>query len=191
MPLHPASVCMLGIWTQVLSLKGKQSTNQDVFLASDFRLLISCLSLLSKVDRISGLQHQVPLEQGLLYPPSQSPLTQSSSWLSYSCITFPNALSNYLRLSGLRLWIKEGMKSLRVFVAIDLCVPLCLAFNKAFFSSTLTVLWHEGDELLHGPVRSVEGTGCAGPAHLEQSPRLPSREAQVHEHRWSDEVCGL
>lgn len=133
MPLHPASVCMLGIWTQVLSLKGKQSTNQDVFLASDFRLLISCLSLLSKVDRISGLQHQVPLEQGLLYPPSQSPLTQSSSWLSYSCITFPNALSNYLRLSGLRLWIKEGMKSLRVFVAIDLCVPLCLAFNKAFF----------------------------------------------------------
>lgn len=92
--------------------------------------------------------------------------------------------SFYLRLTGLRLE-KGGDRG--VYVIMDLHVPLV----SQGFSSTLTVLWHDGDELLHSPFRSVEGTGCVGPAHLEQSPRLPSRKAQVHEHGWSDEVCGL
>ena len=63
-------------------------------------------------------------------------------------------------------------------------------FNKTFFFY-LTVLRHDRDELLHGPVWGVTSIGRAGTAHLEPSPRLPSREAQVYEHGWSDEVCGL
>lgn len=63
--------------------------------------------------------------------------------------------------------------------------------NKTFFLFYLTVLRHDRDELLHSPVWGVTGTGCTGTAHLEPSPRLSTREAQVHEHGWSDEVCGL
>lgn len=82
-------------------------------------------------------------------------------------------------------WIKGETKSLRSLL------PLSLALIRPFLLFYLTVLWHDGDELLHSPVRSVEGTGCAGTAHLEQSPRPTSREAQIHEHGRSDEAGGL
>lgn len=71
------------------------------------------------------------------------------------------------------------------------CACHCLWSMDVTFLLCLAALRHDGDELLHSPVWGVSGTGCAGTAYLEPSPRLPSREAQVHEHRWSDEVCGL
>lgn len=52
------------------------------------------------------------------------------------------------------------------------------------FVYVYVVLQYDWDELLHSPVWSVSGPGCAGSADLEQSVGLPSGASQVHEHGW-------
>lgn len=58
-------------------------------------------------------------------------------------------------------------------------------------SGVLLLYYGMTEKMLHSPVQSVESTGCAGTLNLEQSSRLPSTKAQVHEHKWADEVCRL
>ena len=60
--------------------------------------------------------------------------------------------------------------------------------NSYFNNFLLAVLRHEGDELLHRPLRSVQGARCDRQSGVGQGTRPPLGETKVHVHSRTQET---
>jgi len=55
---------------------------------------------------------------------------------------------------------------------------------------SVSVLWNEGDELLHGIIRRLTGTRCHGFSHLGPRSRFSPRASEVNVNQGPHETGG-